>query len=206
MALQAQAEKKAKLVVVEQSETPSDRGRFKRGDQLSSRSGNYSSVPGLVGVYKKAVKSFNSKLSDAEAEAIASSIIEFSARYEVDPRLVVAVILTESRFRPEATSRKGAMGLGQLMPRTAKGLGVGDAYDPVENIGGSVKLIKGHLDKLSGNAPWSELSWQDLALALASYNAGPGAVKKHGGIPPYRETQNYIKKVISTYRALCGEQ
>jgi soluble lytic murein transglycosylase-like protein len=90
------------------------------------------------------------------------------------------------------------------MPGTAAGLGVGNAYDPVANIQGSVRLIKGHLDRLSGGAAWTELTWRDLSLALASYNAGPGAVKKYGGIPPYRETQGYIKRVLSYYRRLCG--
>ena len=161
-------------------------------------------APDIVTAYKNAIKSYNKKLSDAEADTIARSILEFSAKYQVDPRLVVAVILAESHFNPSATSPKGAMGLGQLMPGTAAGLGVSNAYNPAENIAGSVKLIRGHLDKLSGNASWTELTWNDLALALASYNAGPGAVKKYGGVPPYRETQAYIKKVLSIYKKLCG--
>jgi soluble lytic murein transglycosylase-like protein len=96
------------------------------------------------------------------------------------------------------------MGLGQLMPGTASGLGVSNAYDPVQNIAGSVKLIRGHLNKITDNAAWTDTTWHDLSLALASYNAGPGAVRKYGGVPPYRETQNYIKKVISIYKELCG--
>jgi soluble lytic murein transglycosylase-like protein len=203
-AMQAESAKKVKYSVVAKNQGPQEAGRFKRGGNPSSRSGETLEASELVAIYKKAIKSFNRRLSDAEADTIARSVLGFSAKYQVDPRLVVAMILAESSFRLEATSSEGAMGLGQLMPGTADGLGVTDPYDPVENIGGSVRLIRGHLDRLSGNAPWTELTWQDLALALASYNAGPGAVKKYGGVPPYRETRNYINKVISIYRGLCG--
>lgn len=158
----------------------------------------------LVAAYKKAVKRFNSRLTDSQADTIARSIIGFSLRYKVDARLVCAVILAESHFRINATSRAGAQGLGQLMPSTAAGLGVDDAYDPVQNIYGSVRYVKGMLDRMSGNKKWNELTWYDLSLALAAYNAGPGAVKKHGGVPPYRETQNYVKRVTSIYKQLCG--
>jgi len=158
----------------------------------------------LVGVYKRAIKRFNSRLSDKQADTIARSVLGFSYRYKLDPRLVCAVILAESHFRIEATSHCGAQGLGQLMPSTAAGLGVNNAYDPVANVYGSVRYIKGMLDRMSGNKEWSELTWYDLALALAAYNAGPGAVKKHGGVPPYRETQAYVKRVVSIYKQLCG--
>ncbi len=158
----------------------------------------------LVAAYKKAIKRFNSKLSDSQAETMARSIIGFSLRYKVDARLVCAVILAESNFRIDATSRAGAQGLGQLMPSTAAGLGVDNAYDPVQNIYGSVRYVKGMLDRMSGNKKWNELTWYDLSLALAAYNAGPGAVKKYGGVPPYRETQNYVRKVTSIYKQLCG--
>jgi len=94
--------------------------------------------------------------------------------------------------------------LGQLMPATAASLGVSNPYDPVENVYGSIRYIRGMLDRMSGNKSWDELTWNDLALALAAYNAGPGAVKKHGGIPPYKETQNYVRKVTSIYKKLCG--
>jgi soluble lytic murein transglycosylase-like protein len=168
-----------------------------------SRSSQQLAAEECVRIYKNAIRSFNPKLKDQDADTIARSILAFGIKHQVDPRLVMAVILAESHFRPNATSPKGAMGLGQLMPGTAAGLGVYDAYDPVQNIAGSVRLIRGHLDRLSGRAPWNRLTWQDLALALASYNAGPGAVRKYGGIPPYRETQNYIRKVIAYYKALA---
>ena len=158
----------------------------------------------VVLAYKKAIKRFNPKLSESQADTIARSVLGFSYRYKVDSRLVCAVILAESHFRIGATSRSGAQGLGQLMPSTAAGLGVDDAYDPVQNIYGSVRYVKGMLDRMSGNKEWNELTWYDLGLALAAYNAGPNAVKKHGGIPPYKETQNYVKRVTSIYKQLCG--
>lgn len=158
----------------------------------------------LVRVYTSAVKGFNPRLTDAQADTIARSILGFSQRYQVDPRLVCAVILAESNFRVDATSRAGAQGLGQLMPSTAAGLGVTNAYDPVENVYGSVRYIRSMLDRMSGAKTWNELTWYDLALALAAYNAGPGAVKKHGGIPPYKETRSYVQKVTSIYKQLCG--
>lgn len=149
--------------------------------------------------YAKAVRYFNPRLATQQAEQIARSILAYSVHYEIDPRLVVAVIAVESGFSTTATSPKGAMGLGQLMPGTAAGLGVRNAYDPVENIWGAVKLLRGHLKAYAGRPFWEQLS-----LALASYNAGSGAVKKYKGVPPYRETQRYIVKVRQLYEHLCG--
>lgn len=205
-AAEAEAAKKARYAAAQNRQKPTQPSRLIRRENPASRSGFLAAVYDLIPIYKKAVRSFNRKLSEAEADAIARSILGFSAHYQVDPRLVVAVILAESHFRPEATSSKGCMGLGQLAPGTAAGLGVSNAYDPVQNLAGSVRLIRGHLDRISGNAAWTKLTWQDLALALASYNAGSGAVKKYGGVPPYRETRTYINRVFSVYRRLCGYQ
>jgi hypothetical protein len=148
----------------------------------------------VYGAYRAAIAKFNRRLTPKQVDDITTSLLVFSWNYQVDPRLVVAVVIAESNFNPNATSHAGAMGLGQLMPGTARGLGVGNAYDPVQNLAGSVKLIRGHLDK-----------YGDLALALSAYNAGPGAVKKYGGVPPYRETQNYVAKVSRIYKTLCGK-
>ena len=109
-------------------------------------------------------------------------------------RLVVAMMIAESGFDIYSTSRTGAMGLGQLMPETARGLGVTNAYDPVQNIAASVRLLRGHLDQYGGQ----------ITLTMAAYNAGPGAVRKYHGVPPYRETQRYVAKVADLYRQLCG--
>jgi len=158
----------------------------------------------IVKTYANAIKRFNAKLSDSQADTIARSILGFSGKYKVDARLVCAVIVAESNFRIDAKSCAGACGLGQLMPGTAAGMGITNPYDPVENIYGSVRYIKSMLERTSRGKDWNELTWYDLAKALAAYNAGPGAVKKHGGIPPYRETQNYVKRVISIYKQLCG--
>jgi len=112
-------------------------------------------------------------------------------RHGLDPGLVLAVVSVESAFRPEAVSRKGAQGLMQLMPATAASLGVKDAFDPVENLDGGSRHL-GSLLTLYGG---------DLVSALAAYNAGAGAVARHRGVPPYRETRAYVKKVLERYQA-----
>ncbi|HEY3782153.1 MAG TPA: lytic transglycosylase domain-containing protein [Fimbriimonadaceae bacterium] len=153
--------------------------------------------------YAQFILNHNSHLSEDEALKIAQGVIGYSLRFGVDARLIMAMIMVESGFNPHATSRTGAMGLGQLMPGTAAGMGVTDAYDSMDNLYGTVKLIRGHLDTYQQQ---TGDDYQSLVLSLAAYNAGPGAVSKHGGVPPYRETQNYVKKVISIYKALCGEE
>ncbi|TAM62530.1 lytic transglycosylase domain-containing protein [bacterium] len=117
-----------------------------------------------------------------------------AARWNVDPALVNAVIANESGFDPQATSKVGAMGLMQLMPATAAGLGVSDPYDPQQNVAGGVRYLRGLLDRFNG----------DVSLAVAAYNAGPGAVEKYGGVPPYKETQQYVAAVLDSYRRYQG--
>ncbi len=112
---------------------------------------------------------------------------EASERYNVPKDLIKAIAKTESDFDPNATSGSGAQGLMQLMPATARELGVTDAYDPYQNVMGGTKYISQLLDKYDG----------DVKLALAAYNAGSGNVAKYGGIPPFKETQNYVVKVMN---------
>jgi soluble lytic murein transglycosylase-like protein len=119
---------------------------------------------------------------------------------------MVALIIAESDFRPGITSNKGAMGIAQLMPDETQELGLTNPYDPVQNIAGAVYLMRRRLDKYSGGASQQELQMQHIILALASYNAGEGAVKKYKGVPPYRETQNYVKKIERIYRQLCQSE
>jgi soluble lytic murein transglycosylase-like protein len=125
---------------------------------------------------------------------IDSLVNENAGSQNVDPALVKAIIANESGFNANATSNVGAQGLMQLMPGTAQGLGVTDAYDPAQNVAGGTKYIKGLLDRFNG----------DVRLAVAAYNAGPGAVEKYGGIPPYAETQNYVQNVLASYAKYRG--
>ena len=122
--------------------------------------------------------------TDVRALAIASA-----RRHGLDPNLVLAVIGVESGFQPDAVSHKGAQGLMQLMPATARELGVTDALDPAQNLDGGTRYLRMLVAQYGG----------DLGKALAAYNAGPGAVKRYGGVPPYRETLHYIDKVLKRY-------
>jgi soluble lytic murein transglycosylase-like protein len=150
---------------------------------------------GEMGVPRSAVRGF---VPDEVLDEVASPgggevrqlAVDSARRHGLDPELVLAVVAVESAFHPEAVSPKGAQGLMQLMPTTAAALGVGDALDPAQNLDGGVRYL-GSLLTLYGG---------DLQRALAAYNAGEGAVARHGGIPPYRETRAYVKKVLKRYR------
>ena len=123
--------------------------------------------------------------TDLRALAIAAA-----KRHGLAPELVLAVVGVESAFKPDAVSHKGAQGLMQLMPGTAKELGVADALDPAQNLDGGTRYLRMLLAQYGG----------DVGRALAAYNAGPGAVKRYRGVPPYRETHHYIDRVLKRYQ------
>lgn len=116
------------------------------------------------------------------------SIEEHASRADLDPKLVQAVIQVESGYNPRALSRKGAMGLMQLMPQTARELAVDDPWDPDQNVRGGTTYLRRMIDRFG-----------DLELALAAYNAGPEAVVQHAGVPPYAETRDYVRKIFHLF-------
>jgi len=132
----------------------------------------------------------------APPEDIQRMMQDASANNNVELPLLEAIGKNESGFRSNATSPVGAQGVMQLMPGTAAGLGVTDAYDPQQNINGGAKYLRGLLDQFHGNLP----------MTIAAYNAGPGAVQKYNGIPPYAETQNYVNNVMASYESYRAQQ
>jgi soluble lytic murein transglycosylase-like protein len=125
----------------------------------------------------------------ANRDKIEKMVHEVAERYHVDPALIRAVVETESHWNPAAVSRRGALGLMQLVPETAQRMGVNDVFDPKQNLDGGVHYLRSLLERYNG----------DLDKALAAYNAGPGAVDRAGGIPRYRETRKYVQKVTDSY-------
>lgn len=123
----------------------------------------------------------------AGAETYQAEITAAAKKYNLPEKLITSVIKQESNFNASATSAAGASGLMQLMPATARYLGVSDRFDPAQNIMGGAKYLRQMLDQFDNN----------VETALAAYNAGPGNVKKYGGIPPFQETQNYVKKIMN---------
>ncbi len=160
-------------------------------DLIMQAADNYGVDPQLV---KGIVEYINQHQTPAQIETEESASVEdlitqAAYAYGVDPELVKAIAIAESDMNQDEVSPVGAIGVMQLMPETAAGLGV-DPYDTNENIAGGTKYLKQMLDTFDGDVP----------LAVAAYNAGPGAVKKYGGIPPYFETQNYVGRVMDMYR------
>jgi soluble lytic murein transglycosylase-like protein len=149
-----------------------------------------------VDSYRMIAQHYNARLSEPEATRIAQALLGYSRMFNLDPRFVVALVVIESGFQPRAVSRAGAMGLGQLMPATARALGV-NPWDPAQNLYGTIRYLRGNLDRFG---------WENAHLALAAYNAGRGAVERYEGIPPYAETQWYVANVSSLYRRLLSLQ
>ncbi|MGV3618652.1 MAG: lytic transglycosylase domain-containing protein [Fimbriimonas sp.] len=176
----------------------------RNGTRLASRgTARRTTVPDhqVAPIYAAFIKKYNSRLPNAEALRIAQAVIYYSQHYKVDARLVMAILLVESGFDPTSVSRAGAMGLGQLMPGTARWMGVADPFDTTQNLYGSIKLLSQHLAKYRRQ---TRDDLESLVLSLAAYNAGEGAVRRHGGVPPYRETQRYVRKVVGLYYKLAG--
>ena len=127
----------------------------------------------------------------SKLEAMADQVAE---KHGLNPVLLKAVVRAESDFNPRVVSRSGAMGLMQLMPETARSLGVKNPFDPMENLEGGARYLKSMIKRFDG----------DLKLALAAYNAGPGAVERYGGVPPYQETLSYVRKISGIMGGLNG--
>ena len=165
--------------------TPGD-GRYKLNERPARRLG--SPEDQLVGTI---IRRSNSRFSETEPQALNSYINVAATSHQVDPLLIKAVIKTESNFDPNARSPKGAQGLMQLMPGTARDLQVANSFDPRQNINGGTKYLRYLLDNYKGN----------VELSLAAYNAGPGNVTPYGIIPNIPETQAYVAKVLQNYRS-----
>ena len=168
--------------------------------QSVNRSQTSAGSPGRAGQFSSALKSAAGK----SAGSLEDIFKEASALCGVSEELLKAVAKAESNFNPSAVSKAGAMGVMQLMPGTARSLGVSDPFDARQNILGGAKYLKEQLERFGGS----------VSLALAAYNAGPGNVEKYGGIPPFEETQNYVKKILADLgdgftenlsgRSVCG--
>jgi soluble lytic murein transglycosylase-like protein len=165
-----------------------------RIDQIQTMIGTLAGTP-APSAPAAAPTNFAQTLATAQAPSVAAGdgstpfgaeIDAAAARYGIDPGLLRGLVRQESGFDPRAHSAAGAMGLTQLMPATAASLGVSDPYDPAQSLDGGARYLRQMLDRF-GNDP---------AKALAAYNAGPGAVARFGGVPPYAETQNYVRNIL----------
>ena len=143
---------------------------------------------------KASVEQNSSPRTGFTQREIDSAIDKAAARHNVDPNLVRALVKVESNFNPNAVSRKGAMGLMQLMPQTARQLNVSNPFNPEENVDAGVRHLKQLLESYGG----------DVRLSLAAYNAGSGAVARSSGIPRYAETRNYVKRITNLYGGSLG--
>jgi soluble lytic murein transglycosylase-like protein len=151
---------------------------------VPAQSSRYRALPTSAGL--AASRQMEPTLGSATVESVIDSAAK---RHNVDPNLVRAIVQVESNFNPRAVSNKGALGLMQLMPKTAKSLKVSNAFDPQQNVDAGVRHLKTLLNNFGG----------DIALSLAAYNAGETAVQHHRGVPPYAETRDYVKRITALY-------
>jgi soluble lytic murein transglycosylase-like protein len=154
---------------------------------LAALAGAGAVAPAAVGSGPGMGAALNGATGAAPPAALAALVDQAAQAHGLSPSLLAALVQEESGFDPAARSPVGAMGLTQLMPATAAALGVTNPYDPVENLNGGAAYLSGLIHRYGGN----------VALALAAYNAGPGAVDRWGGIPPYPETQRYVQNVLA---------
>ena len=166
-------------------------GRLVRVARRSGRSQRNSGAERPTEPRKVVVQGRSSQPFEGGRLDIASLVGRSARRHNVDPKLIYAVIRQESNYDPFAVSHKGALGLMQLMPETARRFGVKDIFDPAENVDGGVKLLRHLLDRYDG----------DPIRALAAYNAGEAAVERYDGVPPYEETLDYVDRVSRSYAA-----
>ena len=159
----------------------------------------------VYGPYRSAVARLNPRLSDGEVDTITTSILYFSERERIDPRLTMAMIIAEFGLRPVLDLPDRRDGPGPVDAGDGARAGRDRRLDPVQNIAGAVHLLRGHLDTYGGApADAGVIPFNQIALTMAAYNAGPGAVRKYHGVPPYRETRRYVARVASLYRQMCG--
>jgi hypothetical protein len=147
-------------------------------------------------MYAAVLRTINPKLPVEKAQAYARSVMTDAWRTHLDPRFIMSIVTVESRWRANAVSRAGARGLGQLMPATAATLGV-NAWNAADNLRGTSAYLKTLMDHFAGKP-------NAMKLAIAGYNAGPKAVERFGGVPPYAETQHYVVKVLRVWKQLNG--
>lgn len=150
--------------------------------------------PAAVRAYAGVLRKINPQMPAWQSRDLAKHLLVNAHRWKLDANVLVALVTVESAWHTHARSWAGATGLGQLMPGTASNLGV-NAHDPYENLQGAARYLEGLLQRFSGKP-------NRYALAFAAYNAGPKAVEKFGGIPPYAETQHYVVKVMRAWRRI----
>lgn len=182
------AENRIETVQTNDTDSETDSSEEKKSAAVNESMRTVETSPELI--EKKSLGKFSTGNSEID-----SYIEDASALYNIDPLLIYAQMSQESSFKRRATSHKGASGLMQLMPDTAKRFGVRNIYNPKQNIKAGVKYMRWLIDRFGG----------DVRLALAGYNAGEGAVKKYGNkIPPYRETQNYVARIMAHYEQITN--
>lgn len=150
-------------------------------------------TPTAVAVYAKVLRHINPQMPRWQSRDLARRVLVNAERWRLDANMLVAIVTVESRWHTHAVSRAGAIGLGQLMPGTAAGLGV-NPRDPIQNLSGSARYLQGLLHRFGS---------KHYDLVFAAYNAGPKAVSEYGGIPPFDETQNYVVRVLQTWEVLA---